>query len=211
VSDVIESVPKQNNTEDVQRLAARLVEQARAEGVDLVGPGGLLTGLTKTVLETALEFDPGVSRRAMACRTLRERDRAERQARIADREADPEAPAPGTGRPGSYLPVLARRHRPIQFRRLGGLGGVLGQVAGHHLVGDVTAAGQGDVFDLDPVPATLVAPHDRPTLGPVPVRRGGEAGVFGGVGDGVFQVQGAEPGRGRHDGLGVVGVDAVQA
>ncbi len=30
---------------------------ARAEGVDLTGPGGLLTGLTKPVLETALETD----------------------------------------------------------------------------------------------------------------------------------------------------------
>jgi transposase-like protein len=38
-------------------LAAQLVERARAEGVDLVGPGGLLTGLTKTVLETALEAE----------------------------------------------------------------------------------------------------------------------------------------------------------
>jgi putative transposase len=42
--------------EDAQReLAARMVEQARAAGIDLVGPGGLLTGLTKQVLETALE------------------------------------------------------------------------------------------------------------------------------------------------------------
>jgi putative transposase len=38
-----------------QQLAQRLVDQARAEGVDLVGPGGVLTGLTKQVLETALE------------------------------------------------------------------------------------------------------------------------------------------------------------
>ena len=36
--------------------AARdLVRQARAEGVALTGPGGLLKALTKTVLETALE------------------------------------------------------------------------------------------------------------------------------------------------------------
>jgi hypothetical protein len=32
VTDIIESVPTQNNTEDVQQLAARLGEQARAEG-----------------------------------------------------------------------------------------------------------------------------------------------------------------------------------
>jgi hypothetical protein len=40
---------------DQLQLAQQLVEQARAEGVELIGPGGLLTGLTKSVLETALE------------------------------------------------------------------------------------------------------------------------------------------------------------
>lgn len=38
-----------------RELAVRMVEQARAAGIDLVGPEGLLTGLTKQVLETALE------------------------------------------------------------------------------------------------------------------------------------------------------------
>ena len=33
------------------------MEQARADGLALTGPGGLLTGLTKTVLETALEAE----------------------------------------------------------------------------------------------------------------------------------------------------------
>src|SRR5215475_16220701 len=42
---------------DQQQLAQELVEKARAEGVDLVGPGGLLSGLTKSVLETALEAE----------------------------------------------------------------------------------------------------------------------------------------------------------
>ena len=40
-----------------EALAEELVERARTEGVELVGPGGLLTGLTKTVLETALEAE----------------------------------------------------------------------------------------------------------------------------------------------------------
>jgi len=35
--------------------AKELVRQARAQGVALTGPGGLLKALTKTVLETALE------------------------------------------------------------------------------------------------------------------------------------------------------------
>jgi putative transposase len=42
---------------DQQQLAQELVEQARAEGVGLVGQGGLLTRLTKSVLETALEAE----------------------------------------------------------------------------------------------------------------------------------------------------------
>lgn len=54
MTEIIESVPKEI---DARQLAVQLVEQARAEGVDLVGPGGLLAGLTKTVLETALEAE----------------------------------------------------------------------------------------------------------------------------------------------------------
>src|SRR5690349_7159635 len=54
MTDTIESVPARI---DQQQLAQQLVDAARAEGVELVGPGGLLTGLTKTVLETALEAE----------------------------------------------------------------------------------------------------------------------------------------------------------
>ena len=42
---------------DQQQLAHDLVEAARTDGIELIGPGGLLTGLTKTVLETALEAE----------------------------------------------------------------------------------------------------------------------------------------------------------
>ncbi len=38
-----------------RELAVQMAERACAAGIDLVGPGGLLTGLTKQVLETALE------------------------------------------------------------------------------------------------------------------------------------------------------------
>jgi putative transposase len=40
-----------------EELAEQLVAQARAAGVSLTGPGGLLTGLTKQVLETALNTE----------------------------------------------------------------------------------------------------------------------------------------------------------
>jgi putative transposase len=42
---------------DEKELAERLLTQAREQGVNLVGPGGLLSSLTKTVLETALEAE----------------------------------------------------------------------------------------------------------------------------------------------------------
>jgi putative transposase len=42
---------------DERQLAEQLLAQAKAQGVGLVGPGGLLSGLTKTVLETALDAE----------------------------------------------------------------------------------------------------------------------------------------------------------
>lgn len=52
MTDTIEPMAAQI---DQQKLAEELVAQAREDGVQLVGPGGLLTGLTKSVVETALE------------------------------------------------------------------------------------------------------------------------------------------------------------
>jgi transposase-like protein len=42
---------------DQQELAEQLVEQARADGVELIGPGGLLSGLAGKVLTTALDVE----------------------------------------------------------------------------------------------------------------------------------------------------------
>ena len=42
---------------DLSALAEQLVAAARRQGVELTGPGGLLTGLTKQVLETALDVE----------------------------------------------------------------------------------------------------------------------------------------------------------
>jgi transposase-like protein len=42
---------------DHRKLAEQLLAQAKEQGVGLVGPGGLLSGLTKQVLETALETE----------------------------------------------------------------------------------------------------------------------------------------------------------
>jgi hypothetical protein len=42
---------------DEKKLALQLLEQSQEQGVGPIGPGGLLSGLTKTVLETALEAE----------------------------------------------------------------------------------------------------------------------------------------------------------
>jgi transposase-like protein len=42
---------------DPQQLAEQLLALAKAQGVDLVGPNGLLNQLTKNVLETASEAE----------------------------------------------------------------------------------------------------------------------------------------------------------
>lgn len=54
MTDSIEAMAPQV---DEQELAEQLVEQARADGVELIGPGGLLTGLTSKVFNTALEVE----------------------------------------------------------------------------------------------------------------------------------------------------------
>jgi transposase-like protein len=54
---VTETIEPMTAQIDQQQLAQELVEKARADGVDLVGPGGLLSGWTKNVLETALEAE----------------------------------------------------------------------------------------------------------------------------------------------------------
>ncbi len=56
MTEIVEAMPNLNGM-DQQQFAQALVAQARSEGVELIGPGGLLTGLTKSVLETALEAE----------------------------------------------------------------------------------------------------------------------------------------------------------
>jgi hypothetical protein len=53
-----------------------LLERARTEGVSLAGPGGLLSGVTKTVLETALDAEMtecGATRQSGACLLINRR------------------------------------------------------------------------------------------------------------------------------------------
>jgi transposase-like protein len=89
IDDVTAEVAGQEPVEpalDEQSMAEQLVAQAREKGIELVGPDGLLSQLTKRVLETALEaemsehlgydkHDPvgrnlGNSRNGVRCKTV---------------------------------------------------------------------------------------------------------------------------------------------
>ena len=67
--DVLMAAPSTGASEGRpdRSIAEQLVEQARADGVDLVGPGGLLAGLTKQVLEAGLEVE--MERPCRLCQT----------------------------------------------------------------------------------------------------------------------------------------------
>jgi putative transposase len=58
IEDQAGSLAAADEPEDLTvRVAHELLERAKAEGVSLVGPGGLLAGVTKTVLQAALDAE----------------------------------------------------------------------------------------------------------------------------------------------------------
>lgn len=101
-------------------LAAGLVERARAEGVELVGPGGLLTGLTKTVLEAGLEAELaehlGYDKHSPAGRGSGNSRNGSR-AKTVITDVGPVELAVPRDRAGTFDPQLVRKHQ----RRLAGV------------------------------------------------------------------------------------------
>src|SRR5262249_25327626 len=103
-----------------EQLAKGLVERARSEGVQLVGPGGLLSGLTKTVLETALEAgmeDPlGCPKHAPAGRDKGNSRNGTRSKTVLTEVGDVEIDVP-RDRDGSFQPQIVKKRQ----RRLAGV------------------------------------------------------------------------------------------
>src|SRR5689334_19536993 len=117
MTDTIEPMPTQI---DQQQLAEELIERARAEGVDLVGPGGLLAGLTKTVLETALEAEIsehlGYDKHDPAGRNGGNSRNGTRTKTVVTEIGPVEVDVP-RDRDGSFEPVIVRKRQ----RRLDGI------------------------------------------------------------------------------------------
>ncbi len=121
MTEMIEPMPA---AIDQEQLARDLVERARAEGVELTGPGGLLTGLTKTVLETALEAEMtghlGYEKHDPAGRDGGNSRNGTRAKTVLTEIGPVEIEVP-RDRDGSFAPQVVRKRQ----RRLAGIGPVV--------------------------------------------------------------------------------------
>jgi transposase-like protein len=132
--------------EEAQReLAARMVEQARAAGIDLVGPGGLLTGLTKQVLEAALEEELsehlGYDKHDPVGRN-KENSRNGTRAKTVLTEVGPVEIEVPRDRDGTFDPVIVKKRQ----RRLEGVDQIVLSLTARGLTTGEVAAHFADVY-----------------------------------------------------------------
>jgi Transposase and inactivated derivatives len=103
-----------------EQLVRQLTERARAEGLQLTGEGGLLSRLTKTVIESALEGELddhlGYSKHDPAGRNG-ENSRNGRRAKTVLTDIGPVEIAVPRDREGSFEPQIVKKHQ----RRLSGV------------------------------------------------------------------------------------------
>ena len=131
-----------------ETIAQELVERARSEATALVGPGGLLTGLTKTVLETALEAEMdehlGYPKHAVAGRnTGNSRNGARRKTVLTDvGEVEIDVPR---DREGSFDPKIVKKRQ----RRLEGVDELVISLAAKGLTTGEISAHLADVYGAE--------------------------------------------------------------
>jgi len=131
-----------------ETLAQELVERARTEGVELVGPGGLLTGLTKTVLETALEAELdehlGYPKHAVEGRNRGNSRNGTRSKTVLTEVGEIELDVP-RDRDGSFEPKIVRKRQ----RRMSGVDELVISLAAKGLTTGEIAAHLQDVYGAE--------------------------------------------------------------
>jgi transposase-like protein len=131
-----------------EALAEELVERARSEGVELVGPGGLLTGLTKTVLETALEAELdehlGYPKHAVEGRNSGNSRNGSRSKTVLTEVGEVELEVP-RDREGSFEPKIVRKRQ----RRMSGVDELVISLAAKGLTTGEIAAHLADVYGAE--------------------------------------------------------------
>ncbi len=168
MSDTINDMP---NVVDQQQLAQEFVEAARADGVELVGPGGLLTGLTKTVLETALEAEMsehlGYDKHDPAGRNRANSRNGTRTKTVLTEVGPVEIEVP-RDRDGSFEPAIV----PNRVRRLEGVDQIVLSLTARGLTTGEVAAHFAEVYGAKVSPGHDQSDHrhraraDRRVAGP---------------------------------------------
>ena len=131
-----------------EALAQELVERARSEGVELVGPGGLLTGLTKTVLETALDAEMedhlGYAKHAVEGRDKGNSRNGMRSKTVLTEVGEVQIYVP-RDREGSFEPKIVQKRQ----RRLAGVDELVISLAAKGLTTGEIAAHLADVYGAE--------------------------------------------------------------
>jgi putative transposase len=158
VSD--ETTPTVETVPADEQLAQQLVERARSEGVELVGPGGLLTDLTKTVLETALEVEMedhlGYAKHAPEGRDKGNSRNGSRSKTVLTEVGEVEIEVP-RDRAGSFEPQIVKKRQ----RRLAGVDELVISLAAKGLTTGEIAAHFADVYGAEVSRDTISRITDR--------------------------------------------------
>lgn len=154
------SMPAVPTSEDSQ-LAEELVERARSEGVGLVGPGGLLTGLTKNVLEASLEAEMtehlGYERHDPAGREKGSNSRNGTRAKTLLTEVGPVTVDVPRDRDGSFEPRIVKKRQ----RRLVGVDEMVISLVAKGLTTGEVQAHMAEVYGADVSRDTISRITDR--------------------------------------------------
>jgi len=142
------------------QVARDLVERARTEGAQLVGPGGLLSGLTKTVLETALgvemEDHLGYAKHAPEGRDGGNSRNGTRSKTVLTEVGEVEIDVP-RDREGSFDPKIVRKRQG----RLSGVDELVISLAAKGLTTGEIAAHFADVYGAEVSRDTISRITDR--------------------------------------------------
>ncbi|MET7878924.1 transposase [Micromonospora profundi] len=129
-------------------FAQQMVERANADGVSLVGPGGLLAGITRTVLESALdaELDAHLDEVGVDEATGRGVNiRNGHGAKTVQTEVGPVRIQVPRDRAGSFAPQIVPKH----VRRLDGFNEAILSLCAKGLTTGEISAHLADVYDAD--------------------------------------------------------------
>ena len=144
MTDVIEMIDSvTGEIIDEQQLAEQLLKQAKEQGLDLVGPDGMLNGLTKRVLETALEAEMsehlGYEKHAVSAS---ENARNGTRAKTVLTEVGPVQVDVPRDREGSFDPKIVKKRQ----RRLTGVDEIVLSLTARGLTTGEVAAHFDDVY-----------------------------------------------------------------